>query len=271
MGTIYKITNTVNGKSYIGQTIHDAEKTRIADHLNGKGKGNKLIRKDLEVYGKEVFTYEILHDGIIPEFLRILEDQEIEKHNCVDPDGYNEMGAKNSPSRKTRKKMSEALKGNLPWNKGKKISNPHWLGRKHTEESRQKMSEAQKGKASWNKGKTLSEEHRRKLSEAHKGKKQGPHSEEHRLKLSQSHKGKKHSKATLEKMSKNRKGKPVHPNTLKSAHSKESRHKMSETKLGMSRKSLTILIGWLLRDGWSQSKIARELRKTRETISKYKP
>ena len=36
MGSIYKITNTVNGKSYIGKTIQDAEKTRIRDHLRGK-------------------------------------------------------------------------------------------------------------------------------------------------------------------------------------------------------------------------------------------
>ena len=32
MGCIYKITNTVNGKSYIGQTRHDVEKTRIRKH-----------------------------------------------------------------------------------------------------------------------------------------------------------------------------------------------------------------------------------------------
>ena len=42
MGSIYKITNTVNGKAYIGQTIHDAEKTRIRDHLNGTGNGSRL-------------------------------------------------------------------------------------------------------------------------------------------------------------------------------------------------------------------------------------
>ena len=37
MGSIYKITNTVNGKAYIGKTIRDAVKTRIRDHLNGYG------------------------------------------------------------------------------------------------------------------------------------------------------------------------------------------------------------------------------------------
>ena len=74
MGSIYKITNTVNQKSYIGKTIHDAEKTRIRQHLNGWG--NKPIKKDIDEYGEDVFTFEILHDGIIPEFLAALETEE---------------------------------------------------------------------------------------------------------------------------------------------------------------------------------------------------
>ena len=50
----------------------------------------------------------------------------------------------------TRKKMGESHKGKSSWNKGKSSWN--------------------KGKSSWNKGKSLSEEHRRKISEANKGK-----------------------------------------------------------------------------------------------------
>lgn len=101
MGCIYKITNTVNGMIYIGQTIHNAEKTRKNDHLNGTSNGNSLIKDDLKVYGKDAFTFEILHDGIIPEFLRTLEDQEIVKHDCIDPNGYNQMGASSAHSQAT--------------------------------------------------------------------------------------------------------------------------------------------------------------------------
>ena len=46
----------------------------------------------------------------------------------------------------------------------------HHLGKHHSEESRKKMSEARKGKPSWNKGKHLSAETCQKLSEVHKGK-----------------------------------------------------------------------------------------------------
>lgn len=82
------------------------------------------------------------------------------------------------------------LKGRTPWNKGLKPS----------EETRRKLSEALKGRTlsdEWkrklseaNKGKTLSEEHKRKLSEAKKGKKRGPLSEEHKRKISEARKGK---------------------------------------------------------------------------------
>ena len=76
-------------------------------------------------------------------------------------------------------------------------------GGNFTEEHRRKISEARKGK----KRKPHSEETRRKISEARKGKKGKPHSEEHRRKMSEAKKGKK--------------GKP---------QSEEHRQKISEAK-----------------------------------------
>ena len=111
MGSIYKITNTVNGKSYIGQTIHDAEKTRIHQHLNGHSPGSKLVKSAVTKYGKDAFTYEILHDGIIPEFLDILEKEAIEKFNTIAPHGYNlTEGGSGASSDESRQKMSESAK-----------------------------------------------------------------------------------------------------------------------------------------------------------------
>ena len=63
MGSIYKITNTVNGKAYIGQTRHDVIKRRIAYHF--KGHGNLALKRAIKKHGVEAFTIEILHDGII--------------------------------------------------------------------------------------------------------------------------------------------------------------------------------------------------------------
>ena len=80
----------------------------------------------------------------------------------------------------------EFKKGNIPWNKGKKLHYQVWMkGKKHSKEIRMKMSEsmkgriineetrkkisvALKGKNSWAKGKPLSEDHKQNISETHK-------------------------------------------------------------------------------------------------------
>ena len=89
------------------------------------------------------------------------------------------------PSEETRRKISEASKGNT-----------YMLGKTLSEETKRKMSETRKGK-------TFSEEHRRNLSEAQKGKSL---SEETRRKMSETRKGKIPSKETRRKLSEARKG-----------------------------------------------------------------
>ena len=79
-----------------------------------------------------------------------------------------------------------------------------------TEERRKKISEAVKGRKAWNKGKHASEESCRKMSEAHKGKpsgNKGKHaSDEAKKKMSEAHKGKKRSEEDKRKISESLKG-----------------------------------------------------------------
>ena len=214
MGSIYMITNTENGKAYIGKTAYDVKVRCVKFHLGGHG--SQLVKQAVDKYGKDTFAIEILHDGIIPEFLDTLEIEAIAKHNTVAPNGYNLTlgGDGGTPSPEIRQKISEAKKGRKvslesrrkmsESKKGKKLSAEHCQkisqsnkGKTFSEEARQKISKARKGKP-------LSLEHRRKLSEARKGRKL---SEEHRRNISKSSKGRKHTPESRKKMSKAKKGK----------------------------------------------------------------
>ena len=64
--------------------------------------------------------------------------------------------------------------------------NKYSLGKHRSEEAKKKIGEANKGKPAWNKGKKFSEETKKKMSEANKGKKL---SEETKKKLSEARKG----------------------------------------------------------------------------------
>ena len=194
MGSIYKITNTVNGKSYIGQTRHDAMKTRIRDHFAGYG--NRIVKRSIEKYGEDVFIFEILHDGIIPELLDSYEIEAIAKYNALVPNGYNLTtgGGSGSRSEESRRKISESKKG----------ENHPLYGKTHSDETKRKMSEnnamkrpeVRRKNSETQKGRTLSDETKRKISENNPMKRP-----EVRQKVSETNTGKTHSDETKRKIS----------------------------------------------------------------------
>jgi len=104
-----------------------------------------------------------------------------------------------------RNKKGQFVKGNKSF----------WLGKKMSDETKKKISEAQKGDKNHNYGKHLSEKIKKKLSEIHKKLGTRPpsnlgkhHSEETKRKISKGNKGKIISDKAREKMSKAHKGKP---------------------------------------------------------------
>ena len=215
MGFVYKITNTVNNKAYIGISIHEPEKRRIKAHLNGHG--NRIIAAAVKKYGKDAFTYEVLEANVFDEFLPDLEVAYIANFNTVAPHGYNltHGGDHAIPCEETRRKISEGNRGRTmsakarrklsEVNKGKshtestrrkmseerKGEKNNFYGKRHSEKSRRKMSLAAKGRTPPNLGKTLSMEQRREISERQIGKKRPPFTPEHRQALSAANKGKK--------------------------------------------------------------------------------
>lgn len=85
-------------------------------------------------------------------------------------------------------------------------------GRKHSEETKRKMSKAKKGKPSWNKGVPMSEESKRRLSESKKGRKL---TEEHKEKISKAGVGRTHSEESRRKIGEAHRGKHVSEETRK--------------------------------------------------------
>ena len=78
MGLIYKITNKINGKAYIGKTTQDLKK-RMNKHYNSVDKD--IFHTDFRKYGKENFEVEILEDSIADDLLDDKETYYIKKFN----------------------------------------------------------------------------------------------------------------------------------------------------------------------------------------------
>lgn len=213
MGCIYMITNIENGKKYIGQTIN--LKKRIWEHFNGKS-GSPLLKKAITKYGKDAFIYETLHEGITPKLLDSYEIEAIKTYNTQIPHGYNFTGGGRGSLNmeikvETRRKISEAGKGRkrtletrrkisdgMKGEKNPRYGKPSTMrGRTLSEESRKKISDnktgkklgpqsaehrkkigdANRGEKNHNYGKTASEETRRKMRIAHKGRFRCPEAE----------------------------------------------------------------------------------------------
>lgn len=81
---IYKITNLINGKSYIGQSIHIER--RWEEHC--RPSTNSMIANAIKKYGKENFQFTILTECNIEDLNR-LESYWINKENTITPYGYN--------------------------------------------------------------------------------------------------------------------------------------------------------------------------------------
>ena len=88
MGYIYKITNTINNKCYIGQSRMENIDSRWNIHKNPKKKGCPLLKNSINKYGLENFKFEVI---IIcfDQDLNKFEIEYIKKYNSQTPNGYN--------------------------------------------------------------------------------------------------------------------------------------------------------------------------------------
>ena len=110
---IYKITNKINGKVYIGQTIKNKE-DRWRDHVyKSEHGGVYAISNAIRKYGKDNFNVELISRCDNIKQLNQREVKYIQLYNSLCPSGYNiEIGGKNKIlHQSTKDKISKTLKG----------------------------------------------------------------------------------------------------------------------------------------------------------------
>lgn len=164
---IYLITNKINGKQYVGQTIGTIEKRFQRHCWKSTSKNSMPICKAIAKYGKENFTIKKICDCASIEELNEKELAHTDELNTWSPNGYNLKAGNGtgSMSQETKDKIAAAN-----------------IGQKRSDEQRQNMSNAHKGKI-------IPIETRKKMSVAQSGTNNAMY-------------GKKHTQESIDKFSK---------------------------------------------------------------------
>lgn len=141
---IYKVTNILNGKMYIGQSIHP--KRRFTEHKNGSK--SKILSAAIQKYGEENFKFDILCWCPDKSYADMVEMKLIEAHDtrmvgyniCIGGEGLG--SGKDHPkfgmkaTDETRRRIAESKMGEL---------NP-MFGKENTPEQKAKISESLLGR-----------------------------------------------------------------------------------------------------------------------------
>lgn len=154
-GIIYKATNIVNGKCYIGQTVEPILKNRINGHYYDMNRDNCYFHNALKKYGKDNFKWDVICECETKPMLDVMETFKImvcgsyrsqNGYNCTWGGEGQSFGFRHT--NETKKKISDKNRGRC--------------GQVVTDETKQKLREI-------NLGKVLSEETRKKISVAKLG------------------------------------------------------------------------------------------------------
>lgn len=157
---IYKITNTQNGKVYIGQTVQPF-KNRVNEHKKKMRNGaNFPLYNAMRKYGIEAFTFEVIDTASSQEELDEKERLWIAQYNSQYPNGYNltSGGAGTFDYHHTeddKKRMSNLKKGLFDGE-----DNPFY-GKHHSREQIDKWKRERKGRK-------LSDEWKKNISKTRK-------------------------------------------------------------------------------------------------------
>jgi group I intron endonuclease len=226
---IYKITNSLNGKFYVGSTTNTRERFRThRKRLRANKHHAHHLQAAWNKYGENSFFFHVVE--VVPEdsSLREAEDKWLAEHvgndYCYNKSRYSDTpmrgiktedhpnyGVPKTSEQKAR--ISESLK---IFYASDPLNHPR-LGKKHTEETRLKIRENRsptQGENHYRYGQTLSKEVREKIGNTQRGKQKAP--------------GRKVSPEGLEKIKANIAAGRSHMHWLGRTHTEEAKLKMSK-------------------------------------------
>jgi group I intron endonuclease len=176
---LYRITNTINGKIYIGQTVQPQK--RWNQHKRDSIRPNQVLHHAIKKYGDSAFEFEIIAGCRSWEDANETETLLIAQYNCLVPSGYNvALGGINAPKSEAWKRAMREWHASLSPEEKQRRSKIHsenmlkflaenghpCLGIKWTDEQRARLSASLKA---LDKDAIYTEEVRQHMSEAHLG------------------------------------------------------------------------------------------------------
>lgn len=160
---VYKITNNINGKVYIGQTVQYSTR-RISNHKYYLRLGTHYsshLQRAWNKYGEDNFTFENIDTASSIEELNEKEQYWIAFYKSVDPEfGYNldHGGGNGRMTEENKEKLRQRMLGNQ-YTKGRKLNETQLAAlkagiikfnknRKHSDETRKKIGDHFRGEKS---------------------------------------------------------------------------------------------------------------------------
>lgn len=166
MHYLYKITNVLNKKVYIGQTINTDRRWQAhGSYAKNPERTGQYIHRAMAKYGIENFTYEVIAACHTQEDADVTEEILIQQYNSRSIEsGYNIKPGGNCSghSEETKHKISKTHQGMKHTDEtiAKMKGRPGYMkGKKHSDETIQKMSEKAKANRA-----VINKPGRRKLS-----------------------------------------------------------------------------------------------------------
>jgi group I intron endonuclease len=181
---IYKITNAVNGKIYVGQTVQDPRRRWALHKYESKHRQDRPLYRSMRKHGLDKFVMEVLEVPPLDSPKTLLDSREvywIKELNSMSPNGYNLTSGGDGKfylSEETKARISQSKLG-IPRSeatkeacrigstgntnkRGKRLSaasklriGASQLGRKASEQTKEKMRNAKVGAKAYNAKKVL--------------------------------------------------------------------------------------------------------------------